>query len=148
MEYVHINPKNRTITMKDTGFPLYKIRESVRFSFYEDLYILSEVLNGVKYLHDKGIFHNDIHEGNIILQKDGGVKIIDFGLSGKVIPRLGDNNNAIKFRMDEFQLRRVLMQILQRHPEIEESGNSTEKQHYALIKILLKATRTSSCIQA
>ncbi|PWU09260.1 MAG: hypothetical protein C5B47_03690 [Verrucomicrobia bacterium] len=132
VKYVHIDPENRTVTMKDTGFSLMKIRETVRFSFYEDLYIFLEVLNGVKYLHDHDICHNDLHEGNFTLKKDGTVKIVDFGLAEKASPEIKNNN--IKFERDRIFLRQILKELLDRHSEIEKSGNSDEKEHYALIK--------------
>ncbi|PWU09259.1 MAG: hypothetical protein C5B47_03685 [Verrucomicrobia bacterium] len=86
VEYVLIDPKHKTIIMEDTGFSLAEIRETVRFSFYEELYIFLKVLDGVQYLHDRDICHNDIYEGNITLKKDGTVKIIDFGSAEKTCP--------------------------------------------------------------
>ncbi|PWU09261.1 MAG: hypothetical protein C5B47_03695 [Verrucomicrobia bacterium] len=132
VEYVHIDPENRTVTMKDTGFSLNEIRETVRFSFYEDLYIYLEVLNGVKYLHDQGICHIDLNEDNITLQKDGTVKIIDFGLAEDVSNRSGSNEN--KFWGDRYWLSENLRSLLERHFEIEKSGNPNEKKHYKLIE--------------
>ena len=38
-------------------------------------------MNGVKYIHSKGIFHRDLKEDNILLDENLTVKIADFGLS-------------------------------------------------------------------
>ena len=43
--------------------------------------IFKKILKGVKYCHDNGIYHLDLHFKNIIFDKDYEPKIIDFGLS-------------------------------------------------------------------
>lgn len=44
-------------------------------------HILHDILNGVDYLHHRGILHNDIKPDNILINKLGNARIIDFGLS-------------------------------------------------------------------
>lgn len=43
--------------------------------------ILNDILSGVDYLHHRGILHNDIKPDNILINKLGHARIIDFGLS-------------------------------------------------------------------
>ncbi len=44
-------------------------------------HILNNILDGIDYLHHKGVLHNDIKPDNIIINKLGYARIIDFGLS-------------------------------------------------------------------
>lgn len=46
--------------------------------------ILREILNGVEYLHSKGIIHRDLKTSNILINSSNGIKIADFGLSKHV----------------------------------------------------------------
>lgn len=45
------------------------------------LKVLKELLEGVEYLHRQAIYHNDIKSSNIIVNRNGSARIIDFGLS-------------------------------------------------------------------
>lgn len=47
-------------------------------------FVLIEILQGLKYLHDLGIVHRDIKLENIMITDDGRPKLIDFGLSAVV----------------------------------------------------------------
>lgn len=44
-------------------------------------HLLHDILDGVDYLHHRGILHNDIKPDNILINKLGHARIIDFGLS-------------------------------------------------------------------
>lgn len=43
--------------------------------------VLRDILDGVEYLHHRGILHNDLKPQNIIVNQYGAARIIDFGLS-------------------------------------------------------------------
>src|SRR5882757_7463834 len=58
-----------------------------RMSLVEKTEIMIQVLEGLQYAHEHGIVHRDIKPGNIMLLKDGTVKIVDFGIA-----RISDNS--------------------------------------------------------
>lgn len=55
--------------------------ESGEMDYRVACYIVSEVAQGLHYLHRNGIVHRDIKPANVLLMKSGEVKIGDFGLS-------------------------------------------------------------------
>jgi len=53
--------------------------------------IMKEILTGFSYAHLKGIVHRDIKPGNIIITKNDGAKILDFGIARL----MGDGNHNL-----------------------------------------------------
>jgi serine/threonine protein kinase len=66
-----------------------KIRSEGKLSTEESLQIISDLLDILEFAHQKGIYHRDIKPGNIMIDKKGQVKIIDFGIAkAKTDPNL------------------------------------------------------------
>ncbi|XP_068637442.1 mitogen-activated protein kinase kinase kinase 1-like isoform X2 [Aristolochia californica] len=62
----------------------YRLRDS-QVSAYT-----RQILNGLKYLHDRDVIHRDIKCANILVDASGSVKLADFGLAKQVVnPRKG-----------------------------------------------------------
>ena len=59
---------------------LYKLRKSY-LTEEECKPFISEILQGLAYIHEQGIYHRDLKDQNILLDKDNVVKIADFGLA-------------------------------------------------------------------
>ncbi len=57
------------------------ISRQTRLHISDVIYILRQVLHAIGYAHSKGYVHRDIKPSNIILNREGTVKIMDFGIS-------------------------------------------------------------------
>ncbi len=57
------------------------IDEAPRLSHVRIMQVFEQVASALVHMHKKGVFHADIKPNNIMLGKDGTVKVIDFGLS-------------------------------------------------------------------
>jgi serine/threonine protein kinase len=75
------------------GDPLeHTIRTHVTLTVLEKIDIILQVAKALQYAHEKGVVHRDVKPGNIMLMRDGGVKVVDFGiahLADQTIPRTG-----------------------------------------------------------
>ena len=56
-------------------------RETARLSESEAVRIVSGICDGLAYLHRKGVIHRDLKPDNVMLCKDGSVRIMDFGIA-------------------------------------------------------------------
>lgn len=52
-----------------------------RYDYAQKLELMEQVVEGIEYLHKKNIVHRDLKPSNLMLDNDGTVKIIDFGIS-------------------------------------------------------------------
>ena len=64
----------------DCGSLQHLIDSRIKFSDHDLASIFRQVLNGLIYLHEQGIVHQDIKPSNILLFSNGMVKITDFGI--------------------------------------------------------------------
>ena len=68
------------------GVNLRDTIESTQFSPVEALAVIGQVCDALQYAHDQGIVHRDIKPENILVNKQGLVKIADFGLAKLLEP--------------------------------------------------------------
>ena len=89
------------------------------------LAIVPPICDALQYAHGKGIVHRDIKPENLLLDKDGRVKIADFGIASLVgaagevagtppymAPEQGTSRNGIDPRTDIYALGVVLYEML------------------------------------
>ncbi|KAM3584636.1 hypothetical protein VKS41_003443 [Umbelopsis sp. WA50703] len=65
------------------------------------VYITSETLKGLSFLHDKGFLHRDVKCENLLLGWNGEVKLADFGLSARTNKRHRDRLGTSKWMAPE-----------------------------------------------
>ncbi len=73
--------------------------------FEETINIAVQIAEGLNAAHKKGIVHRDIKSANIMITKDGNVKIMDFGLAkiggGSQVTKLGSTIGTIAYMSPE-----------------------------------------------
>lgn len=57
------------------------LEKGIEFEKSDFKCLVRQLIEGISYLHDRGIMHRDIKGGNILLTKDNIIKIADFGLA-------------------------------------------------------------------
>ncbi len=67
-----------------------RIKQKGKIPPIEAIPIMKAVFEGLAVAHERGIVHRDIKPSNIMLSKDGGVKLADFGLAAPI----GDSDGA------------------------------------------------------
>ncbi len=58
-----------------------KLNEAVRMPFFEVKPIVIDIAKALKYAHSRNVIHRDLKLSNIMISKDGIVKVTDFGLA-------------------------------------------------------------------
>lgn len=57
------------------------IRENHPIPYQKAIDIMKQILNGIAYAHKNDVIHRDIKPHNILIDKDGNIKITDFGIA-------------------------------------------------------------------
>ncbi|CAD7964656.1 unnamed protein product [Amoebophrya sp. A25] len=82
IEYASKGDLNKELAMRSKG------KKDFRESEIWDLFL--QILNGLRFVHSKGIVHRDVKSLNVFLSKEGYCKLGDFGVS-----RMLESDNAL-----------------------------------------------------
>jgi serine/threonine-protein kinase len=69
------------------GVPLTQYCRDRRCSIRERLKLVRSVCEAVQYAHSHAVIHRDLKPSNILVQADGAVKLLDFGIAKQLDPR-------------------------------------------------------------
>lgn len=78
-DYLHI-----VLEYMENGSLQHVLKKFGSFSESLTAIYITQVLRGLKYLHEQGVLHRDIKGANILTTKDGQVKLADFGVALKL----------------------------------------------------------------
>jgi hypothetical protein len=94
-----------------------------------------QICQGLVYLHDQGIVHRDIKAGNVLVCSDGTLKIADFGVSGRFVPRgFEDPDGKIETTIP------FIGTVSWMAPEVMEQGGAITREYYKVDTFALGRT--------
>lgn len=77
------------------GKPVTDYCDDLRLNIHQRLQIFRKICEAVEYAHRRQVLHRDLKPANILITKDGGVKLLDFGIAKLLAPRRSDGPPAL-----------------------------------------------------
>jgi serine/threonine protein kinase len=81
--------------IEDGSLQNYLTKNFKNLKWKDKIYILQQIIKGLKDIHEKEIIHHDLHSGNILSEKDMYSIITDLGLSCPASQTSASNRNDI-----------------------------------------------------
>jgi serine/threonine protein kinase len=66
------------------GVPVNQLIFNTEISYDNKISIIKNLISAISLVHQKGFYHGDIHFANVIISNEFTIKLIDFGMSGKI----------------------------------------------------------------
>ena len=85
------------------GIPIDKYCDANKLTIKERLELFVEVCGAVQYAHNNLVIHRDLKPNNILIKKDGTIKLLDFGIS-KVLSAEGNDQDMPTITQAEINL--------------------------------------------
>jgi eukaryotic-like serine/threonine-protein kinase len=101
------------------------LRKQGPFSVENAVRVITQALDGLSHAHRKGILHRDIKPANLMLTKEGGVKLMDFGIA-----RLVGSERLTR-------VNRVMGTLEYLAPELLDGGDPSEQSDLYAVGVLL-----------
>mmetsp|Transcript_19492 Transcript_19492/g.21800 ORF Transcript_19492/g.21800 Transcript_19492/m.21800 type:complete len:103 (+) Transcript_19492:357-665(+) len=92
-------------------------------------FLFHQLIEGLDYIHQKGIYHKDIKPENLMFSKDFNLKLVDFGFAitsevtasrkgtcQYMLPEIFKNREYYSSQADIFATGVVLFNIMTQHP--------------------------------
>lgn len=96
------------------GCTLFQLLEQGNLTRREADYLIESILKTAQSLHTAGITHNDFNYHNIMIDLDGEVKVVDFGICS--IKFESEEKKLRKIQIDLLMLAKIIMEILDKLP--------------------------------
>ncbi len=142
----------------EAGIPLDAYIEKKNINNTTIVCMIKKIANAIKFAHENLIIHGDLKTDNIIIDKDGNIKIIDFGIAAFTYEKDNNTINAytpeiaspeqikgegLTTKTDVFSLAATLLQLLIKDSKLPEFSPETydEKEDEKYVsKVLIEST--------
>ncbi len=116
------------------GIPIDEYCDNNKLSINERLNLFIKVCSAVQYAHNNLVVHRDLKPNNILIQKDGTIKLLDFGIS-KVLSAESEQSDLPTITQAEINL---ITPEYSSPEQIKNSNISVSTDVYSLGLILYK----------
>ncbi len=69
----------------------------INWTFSKKLFLIKKIVEGINALHKAGILHLDLKPSNILISKEGDVKIADFSVSKNILSHTESKGGSLRF---------------------------------------------------